>query len=167
MKVRFKCNYNGTDDNYISQIIFKLKDAEEPFFTSDKQRPFNTEDFVDLFKYKNLFNSMKTSVTMYVYDAYGMERSTNISIRIVDLELQKNQSDLIYTKDQSFLYSCDLLGATEGIEDKKITYTLYTEDNLNTEILVLEKELLPTAADTISHTLNLLTLSHGVYVLKV
>ena len=169
MEITFKANYSGTDDNQLSGIAFKRKGDEDPFYSVDKVMAFNTEQTVDIFAYKHLFNTNKTTVTMYLYDIFGVERSTNITVQIVDLELQKTVKcgDLIYSKENTFNYSCILVGATSGVEDKAITYKLYTQDNQFTPVTTWEKKLATTDEDEIQHGLDLSALNHEVYVLKV
>lgn len=167
MEVKFKGNYNGTDDNVIAGVAFKRKGDENPFYSVDKIMPFNQELSVDIFPYKHLFNTNKTTVTMYVYDLYGTERSTNITVQIVDLELKKTKSDLISSFADTYTYSCQLIGATSGVEDKKITYVLYNEDNLYSPVTTWEKSLTTTDEDEIQYQMNLAPLAHDVFVLKV
>lgn len=169
MEITFRANYNGTDGNQLAGIAFKRKGDEDPFYSIDKLMPFNAEQTVDIFAYKHLFNTNKTSVTMYLYDIFGAERSTNITIQIVDLELQKSVKcgDLIYTKENLFNYSCMLIGATSGVEDKKITYKLYTQSNQLVPVASWEKNLATTDEDEIQYGLDLNALNHDVYILKV
>jgi hypothetical protein len=139
MMVTFTGNYNGTDGNIISSVAFKRKEDAEPFYSIDKAMAFNQEHSIDLFAYKSLFNTNKTTVTMYVYDLYGTERSTNITIQIVDLELKKIKDDLISTNADAYMYSCQLIGAVSGVSDKKLIYSIYSEDNLYSPLLTFEK----------------------------
>ena len=165
MPVKFKANYNGTDGNVISQVAFKRKGDENPFYTVDKVMAFNEEHSIDIFDYKHLFNSNKTTVTVYVYDMYGTERSTSITVQIVDLELRKTKDDLIASYSNTYTYSCQLIGATSGVTDKKIVYTLYNENNV--KVSEQTKELAAAEEDEIQFGLNLTTLPHGVYTLTV
>lgn len=167
MLIKFKGNYNGTDGNLISSVAFKRKGDDEPFYVVDEAMAFNQEQTIDIFKYKHLFNTNKTTVTMYVYDLYGTERSTNLTVQIVDLELAKTKSDLIASFSNSYTYSCQLIGATSGVSDKKITYLVYAEDNAHTPVITYEKSLTAAEEDEIQFTMNLSSLPHGVYVLKV
>ncbi len=167
MEIKFKGNYNGTDDNVISGVAFKRKGDEQPFYTVDKIMAFNQEQSVDIFQYKHLFNTNKTTVTMYVYDLYGTERSTNITIQIVDLELRKIRGNLIASFTDTYNYACQLIGATSGVEDKKVVYSLYDESNLHAPVATWEKNLAATDEDEIQHGLNLVGLMHKSYVLKV
>jgi hypothetical protein len=67
---------------------------------------FNEEQSIDIVEYKHLFNSNKTTVTVYVYDMYGTERSTSITVSIVDLELKKTKDDLIASYGNIYTYAC-------------------------------------------------------------
>ena len=165
MPVKFKANYNGTDGNVISQVAFKRKGDENPFYTVDKVMAFNEEQSIDIVEYKHLFNSNKTTVTVYVYDMYGTERSTSITVSFVDLELKKTKDDLIASYGNIYTYACQLIGATSGVVDKKITYTLYSENG--TKVSEQVKELAAADEDEIQYGLNLTELTHGTYTLKV
>jgi hypothetical protein len=66
MKVSIKGNYNGTDENYITEVSFLRFGDDTPFLTLDKELSFNTEHEIDLINYKRLFNSNKTTVTVKV-----------------------------------------------------------------------------------------------------
>ena len=167
MPITFKGNYNGTDGNLISSVAFKRKGDEEPFYVVDQAMAFNQEHSIDIFQYKHLFNTNKTTVSMHVYDLYGTERSTNLTVQIVDLELAKTKDDLIASFTNSYTYSCQLIGATSGVSDKKIIYQIYAEDNSYAPVATFEKNLAATDEDEIQTLMDLSVLPHGVYVLKV
>ena len=167
MEITFQGNYNGTDDNYISSVAFQRKNDTEPFYTIDEIKLFNIQHTIDLIDYKHLFGASGTSVIMYVYDKYGVERSITMKIQIIELGLTKTQENLLYTIGNEYKYSCKLIGATSGVTDKKLTYTLYTEDNLNTPIWTRDYNLISSTEDDISYNINLENQLHGIYVLTV
>ena len=167
MKVEFRGNYNGTDDNYISYIACAIKGQEEPFYSESVELAFNMEQSINLINYKNLFNTNKTTIVITVQDKYGVERSTNFSIQLVDLLLKPIASSLIYTTETPYSYGCQINGATSGVENKKITYYFYNESNTQKPVKVHEKSLELLDQGVVSENIDLTELTHGVYILKV
>ncbi len=167
MNVTFKGYYSGTEENRISQVTFTKKGDTEPFYTYTKELAFNENHNIDLFAYMNQFGSTRTTVTIAVQDLYGNERSTNFTIQIVELALKASKAELLYSTTPSYTYACNLAGATSGVTDKKITYTFYKESNLNVPVLTQTRELAVSDEGEMQKALDLSTLSHGVYVMKV
>ena len=130
MEITFKASYLGTDENALASVAFKLKDASEPFYTLDKAMAFNVEHTIDIFKYKHLFGSSKTTVVMYLYDIYGAERSVNLTIQIATLEISSTRKSLLYSMTDTYSYDFTLTGTIDGIEERKAVYELYTENNI-------------------------------------
>jgi hypothetical protein len=97
---------------------------------------------------------------------YGAERSTNITVAIVALELIKNSSNLLYSRDNNFSYSCKLNGATTGVENKRIEYQLFAQDNIYAPIKKWTNNLNIADTGIIQKTLNELP-EHGIYILQV
>lgn len=168
MPITFKGYYNGTEENRIAQVKFTKRGDTEPFYIyTEKELPFNENNTLDLFPYKALFGSTRTTVTVAVQDLYGNERSTNFTVQIVELSLKASKDELLYSMETSYLYECTLAGATSGVSNKQITYTFYDEDNLTTPRLTIVEDLDVSHEGSTQKLLNLSTLSHGVYVLKV
>ena len=167
MEVSFIGHYNGTDGNLISQVSFIKKGDTDPFYTYIGDMAFNETHTIDLFPYMDQFGSTKTTVTMAVQDMYGMERSMNFSIQIVELAIQMAASDLLYTDADAYSYTCNLAGATSGVTNKKITYTFYHQDDLNKVVATQIKELSVSDEGPVQTELKLQDLPHGIYVMKV
>jgi hypothetical protein len=130
MPISFKSYYNGTEENYITQVSFTLKGESEPFYTHAAALEFGKEQTIDLINYKSLFTSKK-SVTIAVQDLYGNERSTYFSIELIELLLKKKEANLFYGDNihNEYTYTCHLSGATSGVTEKKLVYEFYTEAN--------------------------------------
>ena len=142
MPITFKGYYNGTEENRIAQVKFTKRGDIEPFYIyTEKELPFNENNTLDLFPYKALFGSTRTTVTVAVQDLYGNERSTNFTVQIVELSLKASKDELLYSMEDSYLYECSLAGATSGVSSKQITYTFFDEDNLVTPRLTITEEL--------------------------
>lgn len=168
MPITFKGYYNGTEENRIAQVKFTKRGDTEPFYIyTERELPFNENNTLDLFPYKALFGSTRTTVTIAVQDLYGNERSTNFTVQIVELSLKASKDELLYSMEDSYLYECSLAGATSGVSNKQITYTFYDEDNLTVPKLTIVEDLDVSHEGSTQKLLNLSTLSHGVYVLKV
>lgn len=168
MTITFIANYDGdTSTNYISSVAFKRLGDEEPFYTVYENISFNTNYSIDIFNYKNLFNTNKTTVTMYVYDLYGKERSINLTVQLIDLSLEPIEQNIITGFSNTYTYKCKLIGATSGIIQKQLTYSLYRENDMTKPVLERIKVLNVTDEDEIQHNLDLTALTQGVYVLKV
>ena len=165
MKFSFRGNYNGTDGNVINRIEFKRKGDDAPFYTIDEQKPFNQDIEVSLYKYRHLFGSSKTTVTIYVYDLYEQERSSSITVQIVELGLAKIREELLVSRNNNYSYACKISGGLSGVEDRQITYSIYNQDNLFKPVYQYSKET--SDEDEIQTLLDLSSLLHGVYVLKV
>lgn len=167
MNITFKGNYSGIDENYISKVSFKKRGENEPFYSIEKVMSFNENQTIDLIDFIDQFNQTKTTVEIFVEDAYGNERSTNFSIQIIELSLKMSSPELIYTSTKSCTYAYYLQGGKSGVSNKKITYTFYNENNLNKAVLTLTDELNIEDEGQLQTTLNLATLVHGIYVVKV
>ena len=166
MLFSFKGNYQSNDGNTISRIAFTLRGEEEPFYSVDRNFEFNKEHSISLNNYKHLFNTVSaTKVKFQVYDLYGNERSTTVDIRLVSLQLSKTRNDLLYTKEDNYIYACKVVGTTSS--EKKITYTIFSENNLYKPLKTMEQTLDSYVEDEVQYSLNLEDLSHGIYILKV
>lgn len=122
MPISFTCNYRAEDNNKISQITFTKKGEEQPFYIDNKERNFNEIQTIDLIQFSNLFGSTRSTVIMMVYDLYGQQKSTNFSIQMVALTLSKVRDNILVAKDNNYVYTCKLGGATSGIKNKRIVY---------------------------------------------
>jgi hypothetical protein len=51
------------------------------------------------------------------------------------LELKKSENNIIKSFSDVYTYKCKINGATSGITSKKITYSIYNENDLNKPLL--------------------------------
>lgn len=169
MSISFKGNFDGDPKgNVIASIALKRKDDAEPFFSVYNNYDFNTTHSIDIVEYKNLFSADKgTEITLFAYDIYGYERSVDIKIQLIDLELEKSENNIIKSFSDVYTYKCKISGATSGITSKKITYSIYNENDLSKPLLEKVKILNVLDDDEIHEEINLASLDQGVYVLKV
>lgn len=167
MKVSFQGYYDGTAENRISLVKFTKSNSSEPFYTHTEELEFNQEQEIDLIAHMGEFGPTKTTVTLAIQDLYGNERSVSFTIQVVELSLKATKAELLSTTTSSYTYSCYLSGATSGVSNKKITYTFYNENNLNVPVLEQTKELSVSDEGDQQKNLDLSSLSHGIYVMKV
>lgn len=168
MPVTIRGRYGGTEDNGISQVTFTRRGDSEPFYIYTKDLSFNEDHTLDLYPYRDLFGSTRTTVTVAVQDWFGNERSTNFTVQIVELSLTATRDELLYSMESNYVYTCNLAGATSGVSNKKVIYTFYTEDNL--VVPVIDPQVLDLSASDegdVQKSLDLSALPHGSYVLKV
>ena len=168
MPITFRGRYGGTEENGISQVTFTRRGDSEPFYIYTQGLTFNEDHTLDLYDYRDLFGSTRTTVTVAVQDWFGNERSTNFTVQIVELSLKATRDELLYSMDSNYVYTCNLSGATTGVTNKKVTYTFYDEDNLVVPAIpTQELELATSDEGDVQKSLDLSQLSHKVYVLKI
>ena len=176
MKLSFKATAPAGTSNYINHIAFTLgaplSETNLPFYEFDGYYEFGTieepkEYFFDLIDYKHLFGS--TAITVYINttDAYGAPRNKKFSVQTVDISLSEQKPVIFKSNENNYSYSCIVGGAKTGITDKKIVFEFFNEDNLNVAVYTQEKSLMANEIGAQQASLNLSSLSHGVYVLKV
>ena len=110
----------------ILRILGRLGKKGEVFYEHEEIIQFGVEKTIDLIDYKYLFNtSAAKTVWVQIVDKFGVTRSDDISIKLVELKLDENESSikkLFAVYDNSYTYEAYLTGATSGITDKKIIF---------------------------------------------
>ena len=156
-------------DNYLSSITFTIGDDEntEPFITEVGPLAFNEMHPINLAPYKHLFKSTNTDVKVRVYDKYGASREDTIKVRLISISLTEEESALIPALSSELSFKCNLEGGTTGVSSKKLVYSFYKEEDLYRNVLTIEYPINVNDSGIIPKNLNLSTLEHGIYVLKV
>lgn len=173
MSVGVVGNRENPGDNYLSRIAFFMGDVDiettdvEPFHQEVGPLEFNIMHPINLAPYKNLFNANNTTVTVAIYDKYGDVRDATIKVRLITIALTERESTLIPATTNTLQFKCNLIGGTSGVSNKKLTYTFYKEEDLEKSVLSLEYNLNTNDTDVITKNLDISSLYHGIYVLKV
>lgn len=173
MNIEFIGYYNGTDDNYINSVSFSLggpvSESNPSFYEINKYYAFNTLHSIDLYKYINLFGAIASTVYINVTDKYGIVRNKKFTIQVVNLSLTAERDKIIKSNENSYTYQCKVGGARTGINNKKLIFNIYDENNTNVPIMptIEDDSIANNYVGSWSSTLDLSGLEHGTYVLEV
>ena len=166
--------------NYIQRVSLTMGFPEDnehtPFFVREGhfaigtiENPIIHDKVISLVEYQNLFDSKAKTVYLNTVDAYGVPRSKKFSVSIVELTLGARKESIFKSSEDTYQYACDVSGATEGISNKKVTFSIYAGDNIYGEPIVTQVQ----EVDNNFHgtnkifSLNLEKVPHGVYTLAV
>ena len=177
--IQFQGISSAETANYISRASLTMGAPEDndhtPFLVEEGQFAIGTIENpvlhnLSLAPYQNLFDSKPKTVYLNTTDAYGATRNKKFSVQVVELTLGQRKETIFKSSENTYQYACDVSGATEGITDKKVTFSLYAGDNIYGDP-VIEPQVVSVAnnfngANKIFQ-LNLEKLPHGVYTLKV
>ena len=180
MSVSFQGIASAETANYIQRVSLTLGFPEDnehtPFFVREGQYAIGTienpvihDKVISLVPYQNLFDSKAKTVYLNTVDAYGVNRSKKFTVSIVELTLGMKKESIIKSSENTYQYACDVSGATEGISNKKVTFSIYAGDNIYGEPIITQVQ----EVDNNFHgtnkifSLNLEKLPHGVYTLAV
>lgn len=171
MKLYFKANYISTTiENAITRISLRLASQGEFFYNKvvNIPMPFTEPYGIDIIEYKHLFNENYASVILETEDMYGTKRSTEINpwrVSIVNLEINSKEPKLFYSNSNEYSYSYTISGAASGVSNKRIVFSYYIDNN--SEPIYTEEVSLLSETQSGTKRLNLTSLEHGVYTLKV
>lgn len=165
MPISFTGYYNGTNTNAISQVTFSTLNGET-FYTymPSEEMAFNKQHTIDLYEYCSYFANSKTTVEVRIYDLYGESKAAKVALQIVSLELTEPKVPLLDATEPSYSLSVTLNAPmdAQSISDRKLTYTFYKENNLNSVVTTVEKSLSNSDVGTIQSVLDLSKLTCGV-----
>lgn len=158
--------------NYIEVIECAWdKDFSDIFRTMDNlMYPLNSERQtfeVDITNQLSKFNTISNKeVYLRVTDKYGTQRSNKSGpyrVKLANLQLTTTVAELFSVATDEFDYVCRI-GGGAGFESRELVYTFYNEQGI--EVFKETKEL--TSSETSStKTINLASVEHGTYDLKV
>ena len=158
--------YSDDTANYISSIECSFdQDFTNNFLvvnnlTHELEKPY----YVDISKQLNKISSKGTKIYLKVIDKYGASRSIFYTVSIASLQLTTSQSELFGVTSDTFDYRCTVGGSLD-LESRIIHYDLYDENGEN--IYSTTYELESNQIGTITRTINLSSVGHGSYTLKV
>ena len=159
--------YSDDSANYISSIELALEDSfASPFLIiNNLVYPMEKPYYVDIVKHLSKISTSGTKVYIRVTDKYGSSRYTYYTVFIASLQLAPIEAELFDVDTPTFDYRC-IVGGSLDLESRVIKYKLYSDDSL-TPIYTSEQELSSTQIGQITKNLNLATIGHGAYSLKV
>ena len=158
--------YSDDTENYISSIECSFdQDFTNNFLivnnlTHELEKPY----YVDISKQLDKISSKGTKIYLKVIDKYGASRSIFYTVSIASLQLTTSQPELFGVTSNTFDYRCTVGGSLD-LESRIIHYDLYDENDEN--IYSTTYELESNQIGTITRTINLNSVGHGSYTLKV
>lgn len=159
--------YSDDAANYISGVEMSWDDTFAfPFLTiSNLSYPMEKPYYVDIGKHLSNISTKGTRVYIRVTDKYGSTRYTYYTVFIASLQLAANVNPLFDVSTDTFDYACTVGGSLD-LNSRTVRYELFSEDSVM-PIYTEEYELEATQTGRITKTLNLSTVGHGDYTLKV
>ena len=159
--------YSDDAANYISGVELAWDDTfASPFLTvSNLSYAMEKPYYVDIVKHLSKISTKGTRVYIRVTDKYGSTRYTYYTVSIASLQLAPIEADLFDVDTDTFDYRCTVGGSLD-LESRIIKYELYSDDALM-PIYTAEYELSGTQIGQVSKNLNLASVGHGAYTLKV
>lgn len=159
--------YSDDAANYISGVELAWDDTfASPFLTvSNLSYAMEKPYYIDIVKYLSKISTKGTRVYIRVTDKYGSTRYTYYTVFIASLQLAPIEAELFDVDTDTFDYRCTVGGSLD-LESRIIKYELYSDDALM-PIYTTEYELSGTQIGQVSKNLNLASVGHGAYTLKV
>ena len=159
--------YSDDAANYISGVELAWDDTfASPFLTvSNLSYAMEKPYYIDIAKHLSKISTKGTRVYIRVTDKYGSTRYTYYTVFIASLQLAPIEADLFDVDTDTFDYRCTVGGSLD-LESRIIKYELYSDDALM-PIYTAEYELSGTQIGQVSKNLNLASVGHGAYTLKV
>lgn len=157
--------YSSDAANYISTVECSYdKDFATLFATYSVSHPMEVAYEIDIIKEIATIESGK-KIYVRVTDKYGGTRSLTYTINIVSLSLTTTQNELFSVTGDSTSYICSVGGTRDNSLIRTLHYDLQNESGstIYSETKVLENN----EASNIYKTINLTTVPHGAYTLKV
>lgn len=159
--------YSDDAANYISGIELAWDDTfASPFLTvSNLSYAMEKPYYVDIVKHLSKISTKGTRVYIRVTDKYGSTRYTYYTVFIASLQLAPVEKELFDVDSDTFDYRCSVGGSLD-LDSRIIKYELYSDSALM-PIYTTEYELSGTQIGQVSKNLNLASVGHGAYTLKV
>ena len=158
--------YSSDTANYISSIECSLvSDFSNIFLTvNNLTHPLEKPYYVDIVKQLPNISQRGTKVYLRVTDKYGSTRSINYTVSIASLQLNTSQAKLFGVTENSFDYRCTVGGSLD-LDNRTIKYELYDENDIS--IYSTDYQLESNQTGTVTRTIDLSTVAHGSYTLRV
>ena len=159
--------YSDDPANYISKVELAWDEEFTTIFKTEDNltHPLESAYYISVLNQLNKISTQGTRVYMRVTDKYGTTRSHYYYVYIASLELVAKEPELFDVSEDSYDYLCTV-GGSLGLSSRTLIYELYTDSAIK-PIYSTELELEATQLGTITKTLDLLSVPHGDYTLKV
>lgn len=159
--------YSDDPANYISKVELAWDEEFTTIFKTEDNltHPLESAYYISVLNQLDKISTQGTRVYMRVTDKYGSTRSHYYFVYIASLELVAKEPELFGVSEDSYDYLCTI-GGSLGLSSRTIVYELYEESAIK-PVYSTEFELEATQIGTITKTLNLSTVPHGDYTLKV
>ena len=165
-------------DNYLRSITVTLGSLEDidlkgtkPFLEvysdDEKLLNFNEVHNIDLAPHKKLFNTGATTITVAITDRYGERKRQSVDVSLITMALLQVENILVAATTDTLRFAIEMIGGTSNVTNKKLLYTFYREEDLEKDVLKLEYSLNINETNVIRKDLDLSSLQHGVYVVKI
>ena len=159
--------YSDDTANYISKIELSWdKDFIDIFKTVDNlsvrlEKPY----YVDISKFLSNISTKGTRIYLRVTDKYGSSRFIFYNVTIASLQLAELENALLAVTESSIDYKCRVGGSLE-LDSRIIKYELYASLDAD-PVYETELELTATQSGQTTKTIDLSSVGHGDYTLKV
>lgn len=158
--------YSSDTTNYISGVECSFDNNFNDIFLSISNLTHALEKpyYVNIASQLSNISSRGTKVYLRVTDKYGSTRSVNYSVYIASLQLTTTQPTLFGITDNILDYRC-VIGGSTNLDSRAIEYELY--DANDRKVFSTTQELESNQIGSISKKIDISTVTHGDYTLKV
>lgn len=158
--------YSSDKENYVSGVECSYDSNFASIFSSKTNltHPLEKVYNVDISNQLSSLGQTATKIYVRVTDKYGSQRSLLYYVSIASLQVATTENDLFAVTGNTYDYVCTV-GGSSGLETRTIKYALYNAQDIN--VYTAQKELEANESGRITKTLDLSSVSHGDYTLKV
>ena len=158
--------YSNTEGNFISEVACSFDSSFKTLFFSKTNLtyPMETVYNIPITNQLSALNQSGTKIYVRVRDKFGTEKSLYFTTYLASLKIDTTHKQLFGVSTNNFDYRCQI-GGTAGLEDRKLIYTFYDENGHQKDEIIQPLE--PNQMGTVTKTLNLSKLNHGVYKMVV
>lgn len=159
--------YSDDVNNYISKIELSWDNTFENNFLVKENLSHRLEKpyYVDIAKFLSNISTKGTRVYLRATDKYGTTRFIFYNVTIASLQLAQLEDTLISATTNSIDYKCTVGGSLE-LDSRIIKYDIYASLDAD-PVYSTELDLPATQTGQTTKTIDLSTVGHGDYTLKV
>ena len=158
--------YSDDSANYISSVECSfMKDFAEIFTAKyNLSHPLEKPYYISIFDQLDQISTTGTKIYMRVTDKYGSTREIYFTVTIASLQLASSEPPLFGVMSNTYDYEC-VVGGSNTLDSRTIRYELYSTGVM--PIYTTEQVLEKNQTGSITKTLDLSTIAHGDYTLRV